>query len=99
MTNIIFIISIVVAYFTRKYVWGFFGLLLSKFFESSQEKSHFGDRPEEKEIKDGWNARKYYDYMSETYPTGMFSDSLGDKSVRGCLLFFFWFIILYVIFL
>ena len=90
MPTVIFLIAIAISFATRKYFFGYFGLILSKFFDSSDEKDNSGRNPEQKKLINGWNALAYYNYMYENYKGGMFGDSLAMKLIRGVIVTIFW---------
>ena len=80
-----FLISIVLAFFTRKYFYGFFAVFFGKLFLNSTEKNL---------IKDfGWNVVKTYDYYTKNFE-GIFSDALLVRILRGAALTIFYWIIM-----
>lgn len=80
-----FLIAIFLAFFTRKYFFGFFAVFFRNLLFNTSDK---------KNVKDfGWDLVKTYDYYTKHFE-GIFSDALLVRILRGSLLTIFYWIII-----
>lgn len=85
MGNYSILIAIFLAFFTRKYFYGFFAVFFGKLLFNTSDKEL---------VKDfGWNLVKTYDYYTKHFE-GIFSDALLVRILRGFALTIFYWIIM-----